>query len=210
MPALVDTTIRLLGQEPLAGVLPTAEQLRLAEILDGAGFAGLEVSGGGCFDAAVRRGVESPWDRIRALKARCTRTPLQIAVRGRFLVGSKPVSDDLVRRFILSAAESGIDVFRLHDPLNDVENLAAAAAAVREAGGRLYGGLAFSGQMGNLERVIEKARRLAELGADHVLLHDPAGALDPGTCGQVVARLADASGVPVGLYCQGTGGNALA
>jgi oxaloacetate decarboxylase (Na+ extruding) subunit alpha len=207
---IVDTTVRLLSQQPLAGNASTATVLEVAEILDGAGFAGLEVSGGGCFEAAVRRGVESPWDRIRALRARCTRTPLQIAVRGRFLVGSRPVSDDLVRRFILSAAESGIDVFRLHDPLNDVENLAAAAAAVREAGGRLYAGLAFSGHMGNLERVIEKARRLADLGAERVLLHDSAGALDPGTCGNVVERLAAAAGVPAGLYCQGTGGKALA
>jgi oxaloacetate decarboxylase (Na+ extruding) subunit alpha len=207
---IVDTTIRLLSQQPLAGNASTATVLEVAELLDGAGFAGLEVSGGGCFDAAVRRGVESPWDRIRALKARCTRTPLQIAVRGRFLVGSRPVSDDLVRRFILSAAESGIDVFRLHDPMNDVENLAPAAAAVREAGGRLYAGLAFSGQMGNLERVVEKARRLADLGAERVLLHDSAGALDPGVCGTVLERLAGAADVPAGLYCQGTGGKALA
>jgi oxaloacetate decarboxylase (Na+ extruding) subunit alpha len=207
---IVDTTIRLLSQQPLAGNASTATVLEVAEILDGAGFAGLEVSGGGCFDAAVRRGVESPWDRIRALKARCPRTPLQIAVRGRFLVGSRPVSDDLVRRFILSAAESGIDVFRLHDPLNDVENLVPAAAAVREAGGKLYAGLAFSGQMGNLERVVEKARRLADLGAERVLLHDSAGALDPGVCGTVLEQLAGAAGVHAGLYCQGTGGKALA
>ena len=210
MTRIVDTTVRLLSQQPLADNASTATVLELAEILDGAGFASLEVSGGGCFDAAIRRGVESPWDRIRALRARCTKTPLQMALRGRFLVGSKPVSDDLVRRFILSAAESGIDIFRLHDPLNDVENMAAAAAAVRESGGKLYAGLAFSGHMGNLERVMEKARRLAELGADHVLLHDSAGALDPGTCGSVVERLAAAAGVPAGLYCQGTGGKALA
>ena len=76
-----------------------------------------------------------------------------MALRGRFLVGSRPLSDDLVRRFILCAAESGIEIFRLHDPLNDVENLASAAAAVREAGGRLYAGLAFSGYMPNLPRV---------------------------------------------------------
>ncbi|HEX2376505.1 MAG TPA: acetyl-CoA carboxylase biotin carboxyl carrier protein [Gaiellales bacterium] len=210
MTRIVDTTIRLLSQQPLTGTISTARVLEVAEILDGAGFGALEVSGGGCFDAAVRRGVESPWERIRGLRARCSKTPLQIALRGRFLVGPRPVSDDLIRRFILSAAESGIDIFRLHDPMNDVENLAPAAAAVREAGGRLYAGLAFSGKMSNLERVVEKARRLAELGADHVLLHDPAGALDPGTCGAVVTRLAEASGVPVGLYCQGTGGNALA
>src|ERR671930_419310 len=80
MPALADTTVRLLGQEPLAGRLPTAEQLRIAEILDTAGFAYLEVSGGGCFDSAVERGVESPWERIRALKAR-VETPLGLALR---------------------------------------------------------------------------------------------------------------------------------
>ena len=90
MPKLVDTTIRLLSQEPLAGKLPTAEVLRVAEILDGAGFACLEVSGGGVFDATVRRRVESPWERIRAIKARVS-TPLGIALRGRFLVGSRPV-----------------------------------------------------------------------------------------------------------------------
>ena len=73
-------------KEPLAGLMPTADLLRLAELLDGAGFAYLEVSGGGVFDSAVRRGVESPWERIRAIRAR-TKTPLMLAVRGAFLVG---------------------------------------------------------------------------------------------------------------------------
>ncbi|MGH3029938.1 MAG: pyruvate carboxylase, partial [Gaiellaceae bacterium] len=72
MPALVDTTIRLLSQEPLAERLPAARLYELADVLDEAGFAYLEVSGGGCFDAAVRRGVESPWERIRSIKARCS------------------------------------------------------------------------------------------------------------------------------------------
>ena len=116
--------------------MPTADLLRLAEILDGAGFAYLEVSGGGVFDAAVRRGVESPWERIRALKAR-TKTPLGLALRGRFLVGSRPVGADIVRRFVACAAENGIDVFRLHDPLNDVSNLREAAEAIVAAGKRV-------------------------------------------------------------------------
>ena len=97
MAKLVDTTIRLLSQEPLAGKLPTAEILSVAEILDGAGFACLEVSGGGVFDATVRRRVESPWERIRAIKARVS-TPLGSALRGRFLVGSRPGSGRRARR----------------------------------------------------------------------------------------------------------------
>src|SRR3989442_3556690 len=147
MPALADTTVRLLGQEPLAGRLPTAEQLRVAEILDRAGFAYLEVSGGGCFDSAVKRGVESPWERIRARKAR-TQAPLALALRGRFLVGSRPVGGDFARRFVASAAESGIDVFRLHDPLNDVENLREAGEAITTAGREFDAGLVYSPEHG--------------------------------------------------------------
>src|SRR2546423_494737 len=142
MPGLADTTIRLLGQDPLAGRLPTADQLRVAEILDGAGFAYPEVSGGGCFDSAVRRGIESPWERIRALKGR-TKTPLGLALRGRFLVGSRPADSDFVRRFIASAAANGIDVFRLHDPLNDVSNLREAASAIAAAGAEFEAGVVF-------------------------------------------------------------------
>src|SRR6184192_4331569 len=114
---LADTTIRLLGQEPLAGRMPAAEQLRLAEILDQAGFAYLEVSGGGCFDAAVKRGIESPWERIRALKAR-VQTPLGLALRGRFLVGTRPVDADFSRRFVASASRSEEHTSELQSPID--------------------------------------------------------------------------------------------
>ena len=210
MPSLADTTIRLLGQEPLAGRVPAAEQLRLAEILDKAGFAYLEVSGGGCFDAAVKRGVESPWERIRALKAR-VKTPLGLALRGRFLVGTRPVDADFSRRFVASAAANGIDVFRLHDPLNDVSNLREAAEAIVAAERDFEAGLVYSpGRTGEIETLIERAQMLPELGAVRVLLHDPTGSLQPHTAEELVRALAEASGLPVGIYAQGAGGSALA
>src|SRR5438067_621207 len=210
MPALVDTTIRLLGQEPLAGRMPTAAVLRLAEILDGAGFDLLEISGGGDFDSAVRRGVESPWERIRALKAR-TKTPLGMALRGRFLVGSHPVDGDFVRRFVACAAENGIDVFRLHDPLNDVSNLRDAAEAIEAAGREFDAGLVYSsGKTGETDSLVEQARKLSELGAARVVLHDPTGSLQPHRVQELVGRVGEASGLPVGVYCQGAAGNALA
>jgi oxaloacetate decarboxylase alpha subunit len=190
--------------------VPSAEQLRLAEILDKAGFAYLEVSGGGCFDAAVKRGVESPWERIRALKAR-VKTPLGLALRGRFLVGSRPVDADFARRFVATAAENGIDVFRLHDPLNDVSNLREAAEAIVAADRDFEAGLVYSpGRTGEIETLIERARMLPELGAVRVLLHDPTGSLQPHTAEQLVPALAEASGLPVGIYVQGAGGSALA
>jgi oxaloacetate decarboxylase (Na+ extruding) subunit alpha len=210
VPTLADTTIRLLGQEPLAGVMPTAEQLRLAEILDRAGFAYLEVSGGGCFDAAVKRGLESPWERIRALKAR-VKTPLGLALRGRFLVGSRPVDADFARRFVASAAENGIDVFRLHDPLNDVSNLREAAEAIVAAERDFEAGLVYSpGPTGEIDTLIERAKALPELGAVRVLLHDPTGSLQPHKAENLVVALGEASGLPVGIYLQGSGGSALA
>ena len=210
MPRLIDTTIRLLSQEPLAGRMPTSDLLRLAEILDGAGFACLEVSGGGVFDTAVRRGVESPWERIRALRAR-TRTPLGIALRGRFLVGSRPVGADFIRRFVASAAENGIDVFRLHDPLNDVSNLREAGEAIVHGGGQFHAGLVYSpGRSGDTEALVEQARLLPELGAAHALIHDPTGGLEPHKAFELVELVAEASGLPVGLYCQGAGGSGLA
>src|SRR6266576_1846138 len=207
MPRLVDTTIRVLSQEPLAGLMPTADLLRLAELLDGAGFAYLEVSGGGVFDAAVRRGVESPWERIRALKAR-TSTPLALALRGRFLVGSRPVGGDFARRFVASAAQSGIDVFRLHDPLNDVDNLREAAEAIVASGAEFEAGLLYGS--GRHEALVDAAKRLPELGAARILLNDPAAVLQPHRASELVAELRDLSGLPVGLYAQGAGGNALA
>src|SRR6266545_5898571 len=210
MPALVDTTIRLLSQEPLAGRLPAGALFEVAEILDGAGFACLEVSGGGVFDSAVHRGVESPWERIRALEAR-TKTPLGLALRGRFLVGSRPVGPDFVRRFVASAAENGIQVFRLHDPLNDVSNLREAAEAIAAAGGEFDAGLVYgSGHTGETDVLVEQARKLPELGAARVLLHDPSGSLRPHRAHELVEAIREQSGLPVGLYCQGAGGNALA
>jgi len=210
VPRLVDTTIRLLSQEPLAGKVPTAELLSLAEVLDKAGFACLEVSGGGVFDSAVRRGVESPWERIRAINARTT-TPLGIALRGRFLVGSKPVSPDIVRRFVACASDNGIEVFRLHDPLNDVSNLREAGEAITGAGRQLHVGLVYSpGRTGEADALVEQAKHLRELGASRVLLNDPTGALLPHVTQDLVERLAEASSLPVGLFVQAAGGTALA
>ena len=210
MTALVDTTIRLLSQEPMSARVRTALVLEVAELLDGAGFAALEVSGGGCFDAAVRRGVESPWERIRALEARC-KTPLGMALRGRFLVGTRPLSRDLVRRFVASAAENGIDIFRIHDPLNDLTNLQEAADAIHETGKELAVGLVHSpGPEGASDVLLERAEALDDLKPARVLIHDPSGSLDPALARELVERVSKASGLPVGLHAQGSGGAALA
>jgi len=209
VPKIVDTTIRLLSQDPLAGKLPTGEVLRIAEILDRAGFAYLEVSGGGVFDSAVRRAVESPWERIRAIDARTT-TPLGLALRGRFLVGSHPVSADIVRRFVACAAENGIDMFRLHDPLNDVSNLREAGEAIVAAGKEFHAGLVYSaGREGEIDALVERSKQLPELGASRVIVNDQTDSLLPHLTEELVQRIREATGLPVGLFVQGAAGTGL-
>jgi oxaloacetate decarboxylase alpha subunit len=210
MARLVDTTLRILAQEPIAGRVPASLQFEVCELLDTAGFHVLEVTGGGCFHSAVQRGVESPWERIRNLRRRATHTPLGMALRGRFLVGTQPVEQDLIRRFVDSAAESGIAVFRMHDPMNDPEDLAGPVEAVRETGARLHLGLVYDEHPEGEARMLARAPELAALGADRLLLLDPAGALDPSKTGALITKLRDAAGIPVGLYPQGPGGTSLA
>jgi oxaloacetate decarboxylase alpha subunit len=121
------------------------------------------------------------------------------------------VDAEFIRRFVASAAASGIEVFRLHDPLNDISNLRDAAEAIADAGAEFEGGLVYSsGPTGETDSLVEPARKLPELGAARVLLHDPTGSLQPHRASELVHRLGEATGLPVGIYCQGSGGNALA
>src|SRR5205085_1856415 len=104
-----------------------------------------------------------------------------------------------------------IDVFRLHDPLNDVSNLREAAEAIAAADRDFEAGLVYSpGPTGEIDILIERAKALPELGAVRVLLHDPTGSLQPHKAEDLVHALAEASGLPVGIYVQGAGGSALA
>ena len=210
MPGLVDTTIRLLSEKPLADSVGSGRLLEIAKLLDGAGFETLEVSGGGCFEHLVDRGIESPWERIRSLSSRCT-TPLGMALRGRFLVGSRPLSPELVRRFVACAATSGVDVFRIHDPLNDPANLREAAEAVAAAGKTLVIGLLHNPLPGgDYEDLAARARELTGLGAARLVIDDPAGSLDASRAREMIEHVREASGLPVGLHCQGAAGRALA
>src|SRR5262249_56357825 len=112
--------------------------------------------------------------------------------------------------FVASAAANGIDVCRLHDPLNDVSNLREAAEAIVAAERDFEAGLVYSpGPTGETDTLIERARMLPELGAVRVLLHDPTGSLQPHKAENLVHALSEASGLPVGIYVQASGRSPL-
>ena len=154
--------------------------------------------------SAVKRGVESPWERIRAIRAR-TRTPLALALRGRFLVGSRPVGGDFVRRFVASAAESGIDVFRLHDPLNDVSNLREASEAITAAEREFDAGLVYSpGPSGETDALVAQAQAPARSSArPAILIHDPSGSLEPHRVRELVEAIREVEQPPGRLLLPG-------
>ena len=208
MPALVDTTIRLLGQEPLAGRDADGRAAPARRDPRRRGFRlprGLGRRRSSTPRLARRREPMGADPRARR-RARRRRSRWRCAAASSSARGRS--GGDFVRRFVASAAESGIEVFRLHDPLNDVSNLREAAEAITAAGREFDAGLVYgSGHTARPTRSSSRRSRLPELGAARVLLHDPSGSLAAAPRAASSSRRSrEASGLPVGLYCQGAGG----
>src|SRR4029079_16031735 len=102
------------------------------------------------------------------------------------------------------------DVSRLHDALNDVSNLLEAGEAILAAGKELHVGLVYSaGREGEIDALVERAKQLPELGATRVILNDPTDALLPHLTEELVQRIGQETGLPVGLFVQGAAGTGL-
>ena len=213
---ITDTTFRDAHQSLMATRLRLEDMVPIAEKLDTVGFHSMEVWGGATFDAATRFLAEDPWERLRTFKSLMPNTPLQMLLRGQSLVGYRNYADDLVDAFVEHSAESGIDVFRVFDALNDERNLARAASAVKRAGKHLQmticysvtgdGGL--SGPIYNLDYFLERARVFRDMDADSICVKDMAGILAPYDSYTLIGALKDALDVPVQLHTHYTSGMA--
>ena len=206
---LVEASLRYGQQALLLSRLRQRHAVRAAELLDGCGFAALEVFGGATFEAQLRFLGEDPFERLRALRAAAPGTPLMATLAGQMLVGHRHLPDDIVAGFIRLAAAAGIDTFRLIDPLNDPEGLAVAVRAAKEAGSRAEGGVVCTAApAATLARV---AAGLAALGCDSLCLHDPLGAVGSARAAELVRALAEATPLPVSVsFSAHTGQAALA
>ena len=105
-----------------AGGLARDGLVTLARGLDGAGFAALEVLGGERYRSRLEAG-EDPWEELQLVRAAAPNTPLRALVGGQSLTGDRHLADDVVELFVSQAADRGVDVFRVFDPLNDPRNL---------------------------------------------------------------------------------------
>ena len=212
---ITDVTLRDGHQSILATRLRTEDMTPVVGKLDNMGFHSLEVWGGATFDVAHRFLNEDPWERLKAFKKLAHKTPLQMLLRGQNLVGYRNYPDDVVRAFILKAAEAGIDIFRVFDALNDERNMETSFAAIKEAGKHVQGALSYTitesrlgGPVYTLDYYVEKARIFREMGADSICIKDMSGLLGPYDAYDLVKALKANLDVPVQLHSHHTSGMA--
>ncbi len=204
---ITDTTLRDGHQSLWATRMRTSEMLPILGQMDEIGFYSLEVWGGATFDSCLRFLNENPWERLRTIKQHCPKTPLQMLLRGQNLVGYRHYSDEVVRKFVLRAADNGIDIFRIFDALNDPRNIEVAAEAVREAGKHFQGAVSYTiSPVHTLDHYLEVAHKFVEMGADSICIKDMAALLSPFHCQQLVNRLKAEIDLPLEVHCHYIGG----
>jgi pyruvate/oxaloacetate carboxyltransferase len=206
---LVEASLRYGQQALLLSRLRQRHAVRAAELLDACGFAALEVFGGATFEAQIRFLGEDPFERLRALRRAAPTTPLMATLAGQMLVGHRHLPDDVVASFVGLAAQAGIDIFRILDPLNDPRNVEVAVGAARDAGARVEGVVVCTWAPAPALAGMGAALRRA--GCDSICLHDPLGTVGAARATELVESMVAATGLPVAVsFSAQTGQAALA
>ena len=194
-------------QSVIATRMRTEDMLPILEQMDNFGYESIEMWGGATFDSCIRYLNEDPWERLKAFKRVCKKTPLRMLLRGQNLLGYTPYPDDVVEKFVTKAAEDGMDVFLIFDGLNDIRNCACAAKAALKAGKRVEGNIQFtSSPVHTVESFVQTAKDYVNIGATAVHLEDMGGMIDPTTAAKTVAAVKKAVNVPVHYHSHCTGG----
>jgi oxaloacetate decarboxylase alpha subunit len=204
---ITDVVLRDAHQSLFATRLRLDDMLPIAEKLDKIGYWSLESWGGATFDSCIRYLGEDPWDRIRQLKAAMPNTRQQMLLRGQNLLGYRHYGDDVVERFVERSAESGIDVFRIFDAMNDPRNLEKAIAAVKVTGKHAQGTISYTtSPVHTIDMWVDYAKTLEDMGADSINIKDMSGILTPYGAFDLVSRLKAQTGLEVQLHAHATAG----
>lgn len=208
---ITDVVLRDAHQSLLATRMRLDDMLPIAEKLDQVGFWSLESWGGATFDSCIRYLGEDPWERIRELKKAMPKTPQQMLLRGQNLLGYRHYADDVVERFVDRAADSGVDVFRIFDAMNDPRNLETAIRAVLKTGKHAQGTIAYTiSPVHTIEMWVDLAKKIESMGAESIAIKDMAGLLTPYVAFDLVTRLKKELSVPIHMQCHATTGMSTA
>jgi pyruvate carboxylase subunit B len=204
---VVDTTIRDGQQSLFATRMRTEDMLPILEKMDEIGFYGMEAWGGATFDSCMRYLNEDPWERLKKIKRILKKTKVVMLLRGKNLVGYRHYADDVIEAFVKLSYENGVDVFRIFDALNDVNNLKLAVKAAKDCGAEVHGDVVYTiSPIHTVDHFINVAKGIAELGVDAIRIKDMAGLLAPRNAYDIVRGIKKETGLPVGLHCHYTCG----
>ena len=204
---LTDVILRDAHQSLLATRMRTEDMLPIAGKLDEVGFWSIESWGGATFDACIRYLGEDPWERIRRFKQAMPKTPQQMLFRGQNILGYRHYADDLVIKFVERAAESGVDVFRIFDAMNDMRNLETAICAVQKVGKHAQGTMSYTiSPVYTIDSWLDMAKRIEEMGADSLCIKDMAGLLKPYVAFELISKLKETVELPIHMQCHATTG----
>lgn len=204
---ITETILRDAHQSLIATRMRTEEMLPMIEQLDDIGYHSLEAWGGATFDACIRFLNEDPWERLRKIKAKAKKTPLQMLLRGQNLLGYKHYADDVVEYFVQKAVANGMDIIRIFDALNDPRNMETAIKACIKEGGHAQGCISYTtSPVHNLDMFASDAKRLEDMGAHSICIKDMAGLLKPYDAYNLIRAIKETVKVPVQLHTHYTSG----
>jgi len=206
---ITDTTLRDAHQSLWATRMRTADIMQIIDVVDSVGYYSLEVWGGATFDVCLRFLREDPWERLRQIKSRAKKTPLQMLLRGQNILGYKNYPDDVVDRFIALATENGIDIFRIFDALNDTRNLEQAIKCVKKYGGHAQGTISYTvSPVHTVDEYVRVAKEQIAMGIDSLCIKDMAGILSPIAAERLVSALVRETKIPIQVHSHATSGMA--
>ncbi|MDG5800047.1 oxaloacetate decarboxylase subunit alpha [Marinilabiliaceae bacterium ANBcel2] len=204
---ITETVLRDAHQSLIATRMRTEDMLPIVEELDNIGYHSLEAWGGATFDACLRFLDEDPWERLRKIKDKAKKTPLQMLLRGQNLLGYKHYADDVVEYFVQKAVANGMDIIRIFDALNDPRNLETAIKACIKEKGHAQGCISYTtSPVHNLELFANDAKILEDMGADSICIKDMAGLLKPFDAYNLIKAIKERVNIPVQLHTHYTSG----
>lgn len=215
---ITDTTMRDAHQSLFATRMRSADMLAVAPYYSqmASELFSLECWGGATFDVAMRFLKEDPWERLAKLREAIPNILFQMLLRSSNAVGYTNYADNVVQHFIAQAAKGGIDLFRVFDSLNAVDNMRVAIDAVRESGMLCETAICYTSDIHdnsrryNLKYYVEMAKQLEKAGANILAIKDMAGICKPNAARELIRALKEETGLPVHFHTHDTSGIAAA
>ena len=206
-----ELAIRDAHQSLHATRMTTADMLPICEKMDKIGYWAIEGWGGATYDSCIRFLNEDPWERLRKLHAALPNSKIMMLLRAQNLLGYRHYADDVVEKFVETAAKNGIDVFRIFDACNDPRNMECATKAAKKTGKHVQMAISYAvTPFHTIEKYAELAKTYADFGADSICIKDMSGLLKPYAAYDLVKAIKAKVDLPVEIHTHATTGLSVA